>query len=657
MGYNVAEKIISSHLVNGSMTTGREISLRVDSTLVHDLSGLLAYIGFESLDIPSIVVSKPYTFLDHNLISTDHQSMDGHVFIRSAAKKYGSFLSLAGNGICHSLYYSRFGVPGTLLIGADSHCSTAGALGMLGIGLGGLDITVIMSGEPYCMKMPPILNIHLTGILPKGCCAKDIILTILNKISVKGGIGKIIEYNGDGVLGLTVPQRATIANMGAETGAISSVFPSDQRVREFLESQDRMECFNQLLADGECCYSEILEIDLGTVCPMAAMPSMPDNAAPVSALSDIRVNQVYIGSCANGSYTDIARAAKVLEGKRVHPDVALLVSPGTRQVFQMLLRDGYIKMMVDAGARILECGCGPCIGLGQAPPTDGVSVRTSNRNYIGRSGTKSAQVYLTGTETAAATAVTGFLTQACQVVGLDVLEQVSEPTKYIIDDSMVQAFTHDPTVGLIKGPGIKPMPVAGRLDKDIDATVILKTGDGITTDDIIPPSAEVLALRANIPALSEYLFNNLDCGFSQRARTLGNSIVVGGENYGQGSSREHAAIAPMFLGVKAVLAKSISRIHRSNLINYGILPMTFTNPCEYNYIEQGDELSIINVPKQLETQSILLENKTGKRAITATIVLSERERNILLAGGLLPYIRAKRHEGMWSSNEPVRKDY
>ena len=645
---NLTEKIISEHLVRGRMKVGTEIFLRVDSTLVHDMSGTLAYIGFEAMGIDKIQVPAAVTFQDHNLVAMDHRSLDDHRFVASAARRYGSMLSKAGNGICHSVYYSRIGRPGTVLAGADSHSATAGALGMLGVGLGGLDVSAIMGGEPMELKMPAVIGVEVKGKLKPGVSAKDAALWLLKQLSVKGGVGKVLEYFGEGVENLSVPQRATIANMGAEMGATASVFPADEEVRRFLKAQGREEHFRELAADTGAVYKMRLTLDLSRIVPSVAVPPMPDQVKSVREAGPVKVDQVYIGSCTNGSYYDLARAARVLRGRRVHPDVNLLVSPSNRQVYQMLLEDGSIGQLVRAGARIMECGCGPCIGLGQAPPTGGVSVRTSNRNYRGRCGTADASVYLTGPETAAATAVLGYLAEPGDVMeDLTELEQVVEPEAYPVDDSLLFCYGQESEhTELIKGPNIREMPVKGPLDADIRARVVLKAGDNITTDDIIPPGPEVLTLRPNIPALSRYLFQKIDPGFAARAEEYGRSVIVAGENYGQGSSREHAAIGPMYLGVKAVLARSISRIHRSNLINYGIVPVLFADPADYEAISAGDELMMEDAPGQLlgGNGTVCLRNLTTGRDIPGTVSFTDKELELLLAGGLLPYIH-NRHNG------------
>lgn len=642
MGKGIAEKILSTHLVSES-SDGKDIVLHVDSTLIHDMSGPLALIGFDAMGIDDIQVDLPVAFIDHNLVGMDFRSPDDHLFVTSAAKKYGMMLSSAGNGVCHSVYYHRLGRPGTILVGADSHSATAGALGMLGIGLGGLDVSAIMGGEDLTIARPRIVNVNLTGSLRPGSSAKDVALALLGRLGVKGCVGAIVEYTGPGVKTLSVHERATIANMGAEMGATTSVFPSDDVVYRFLKAQSREADFVEILPERDAEYSRTLTLALDSVRPMVAVPPMPDQAVPVDEAGEIPVNQVYIGSCVNGSYVDIARAALVLHGRRVHPDVTLLVSPGNRQVFQMLLRDGHIATLVEAGARILECGCGPCIGLSQAPASGSVTVRTTNRNYPGRSGTKDAGIYLTGTETAAATAVLGYLASADKLMDVALLDTVRDPEVYPVDDARIYRYDLEriPTP-LRWGPNLKPMPLKELLETECSMRVVLKVGDDTTTDDILPPGPEVLGLRPNIPELSKYLFSHIDPGFYSRAREYGSSVIVGGENYGQGSSREHAAIGPMYLGVKAVLVKSIARIHRSNLINYGIMPLIFDEPGDYDRVSQGDLLEMTDIPQQLGRDQVVIRNRTTGREIVARAHLSPKELELVKVGGLFRYIRNKR---------------
>lgn len=642
MGKGIAEKILNAHLLRES-SDGREISIRVDSTLVHDMSGPLAFIGFESMGMDRVHVDMPVVFIDHNLLGMDFKSPDDHLFMISAARKYGTVLSAAGNGICHSVYYHRLGKPGTVLVGADSHSATSGALGMLGIGLGGLDVSVIMGGEPLTIGKPRIINVRLIGSLPPGASAKDVALELLRRFTVKGCVGAILEYTGPGVGALSVHQRATIANMGAEMGATSSVFPADDTVRRFLKAQSREGDYVEILPDRDAVYDLTTELDLSGVEPMVALPPMPDRAVPVREARHVKVDQVFIGSCVNGSYEDIARAARVLRGRKAHPDVSLLVSPGNRQVLQMLLREGLIDSLVKAGARILECSCGPCIGLGQAPPSGGVTVRTTNRNYPGRSGTKDADIYLTGAETAAATAVLGRLARADEVLDPSLLEEIREPERYPIDDCLLDSYRSRPRPSSLRwGPNLKPMPVMKPPEEDYSMRVVLKVGDDITTDDIIPPGPEVLNLRPNIPELSKHLFSDIDPGFHSRALEYGSSIIVGGDNYGQGSSREHAAIAPMYLGVKAVLARSLARIHRSNLINYGIVPLLFENPGDYDKVSQGDELEIRQVLYQIGSGHVRILNRTTGQEITVGCRLSTKETELIRTGGLFNYVKKRR---------------
>ena len=643
---NLTEKIISEHLVRGRMETGTEIFLKVDSTLVHDMSGTLAYIGFEAMGIDKIQVPAAVTFQDHNLVAMDHRSLDDHRFVASAARRYGSILSKAGNGICHSVYYSRIGRPGTVLAGADSHSATAGALGMLGVGLGGLDVSAIMGGEPMELKMPAVIGVEVKGRLKPGVSAKDAALWLLKQLSVKGGVGKVLEYFGEGVENLSVPQRATIANMGAEMGATSSVFPADEAVRRFLKAQGREEDYLELAADPGAVYRLRLTLDLSRIVPSVAVPPMPDQVKSVREAGPVKVDQVYIGSCTNGSYYDLARAARVLEGRRVHPDVNLLVSPSNRQVYQMLLEDGSIGQFIRAGARIMECGCGPCIGLGQAPPTGGVSVRTSNRNFKGRCGTTDASVYLAGPAVAAAAAVTGYLCPPDEVISLEELAGIGEPEAYFVDDAMI-AQPVGPEgrdqVKVVRGPSIRPIPVGTPQLGEIRARVVKKLGDNVSTDEIAPTGPEYGALRSNVPEAAKTAFIRSDPGFYGRALEYGSSVIVAGENYGQGSSREHAALLPAYLGVRAVIARSFARIHRTNLINFGVLPLVFAEGSGPELAEEGQELVIrkkIGIGETSDAWYTITICSTGK-TFEATASLTEREGEIYAAGGLLSFIKGK----------------
>lgn len=643
---NLTEKIISEHLVRGRMKVGTEIFLRVDSTLVHDMSGTLAYIGFEAMGIDKIQVPAAVTFQDHNLVAMDHRSLDDHRFVASAARRYGSMLSKAGNGICHSVYYSRIGRPGTVLAGADSHSATAGALGMLGVGLGGLDVSAIMGGEPMELKMPAVIGVEVKGKLKPGVSAKDAALWLLKQLSVKGGVGKVLEYFGEGVENLSVPQRATIANMGAEMGATSSVFPADEAVRRFLKAQGREEHFRELAADPGAVYGMRLTLDLSRIVPSVAVPPMPDQVKSVREAGPVKVDQVYIGSCTNGSYYDLARAARVLRGRRVHPDVNLLVSPSNRQVYQMLLEDGSIGQLVRAGARIMECGCGPCIGLGQAPPTGGVSVRTSNRNFKGRCGTTDASVYLAGPAVAAAAAVTGYLCPPDEVISLEELAGIGEPEAYFVDDAMIALPAGPETrdhVEVVRGPSIRPIPLGTPQNGEIRARVVKKLGDNVSTDEIAPTGPEYGALRSNVPEAAKTAFIRSDPGFYGRALEYGSSVILAGENYGQGSSREHAALLPAYLGVRAVIARSFARIHRTNLINFGVLPLVFAEGSGPELAEEGQELVIqkkICAGETSDSWYTITAGATGK-TFEAVASLTEREREIYAAGGLLSFIKGK----------------
>jgi len=642
MGLTIAEKIIKNHLVDGDMTTGSEIGIIFDHTLTHDVTGTLGYLAFETMNIPKVKAELSLSYVDHNLLQADYKNMDDHMFLKSTAEKFGVILSRAGNGICHSIHYQRFGKPGKTLIGSDSHSTTGGGLGVLCIGAGALDVAMSMAGEAYYLQMPEIVKVELKGKLSPGVAAKDIILELLRRIGVKGGLGKIMEYSGKGVNSLSVPERATITNMGAEVGATTSIFPSDEITKEFLVKQGREKDFVEIKADEDAVYSEVITIDLDTLMPLVAMPSMPDNVVKVSELEQVKVNQVFIGSCTNGSYADIAKAAKVLKGKKVHPDVSLSVSAGTRQTFQELMRDGIIADLVTSGARIMENSCGACTGIGQAPNTGGVSVRTSNRNFKGRSGTMDAKLYLVSPETAAATAITGYVSQVLDVENAQVLENIGEPEVYHIDDTM---FIYPPEDGsgveIYRGPNIKPLPIPEILIGNLEVPVVGKFGDNITTDDITPASATFSALRSNVPEISKITFMGRDTDFVERAKKMERSIIVGGENYGQGSSREHAAVAPMYLGVKAVIAKSIARIHKANLINFGVLPLVFKNKEDYDKIDREDILFIENIVDQIKSKKVTVLNKTKDISFEVEIEVTDREATILASGGKLNFVKNK----------------
>lgn len=642
MGDSITKKILRAHLITGTLKSNEENTFRVDSTLVHDMSGLLTFMGFEVMKKERVAVPLPLIFTDHNLISMDFSNLDDQKYLHSCAQRFGLYYSRAGNGICHSVYYHRLGKPGALMIGADSHSATAGALGMLGIGVGGIDISLLLSGQPFRMKTPSVLEIRLEGKLPAGTCAKDAALMLLKRLSVKGSIGKIVEYTGSGVAELSIPQRATLANMGAEMGATSSIFPADEQTRRFMAAQSRESDYQPLYSDSVSTdYDESIILDLSAVVPMVALPGQPDYGCPVTESGRVEFSQIFIGSCANGSYVDLARAALIMKGRKISPRTDVIVSCGTRQIYSMLMRDGYLQMLVDAGARILECGCGPCMGIGQAPASGAVILRTSNRNYVGRSGTPDAKMYLCGTETAAASAITGYLTSADQMMDVSSLDEVREPELYIIDDSMLVHYAQgSKPVALQYGNNIRPMPVKDPLDVNICGKVLLKLGDKVSTDDIVPPIPKVLTLRPNIPELSKYLFHNVDPEFVARAAKLGSGIIVAGDSYAQGSSREHAAIGCMYIGIKAVIAKSIHRIHRSNLINYGILPLLFDEEKDYADIGLDDVLELKDIAVQLRAGTrIQIKNTTRNHILYGISNLSVAEVDILEAGGLIPHAR------------------
>lgn len=642
MNKSMTRKIIEGHYISGNMVAGEEVAIRIDHTLTHDVTGTQAYLAFETLGIPRVKTEKSVSYIDHNLLYTDNKNMDDHLYLQSIAKKYGLYLSRAGNGICHIVHLERFGIPGKTLLGSDSHTPTGGAIGMLSIGAGGMDVAMAMAGEPLYIKMPYIINVNLKGKLRGGVSAKDIILEMLRRIGVKGGLGKVFEYTGQGLNCLSVYDRATIANMGAEMGATTSIFPSDETVHKFFTHQKREADWVELYPDKDAYYDGVIEIDLNTLEPMVAKPHMPDNVVKVSELKDVKVNQVFIGSCTNASYTDFVKAAKIMENKVVHDDVSLSIAPGSRQIFSMLLRDGIISKLVASGARVLECGCGPCVGIGQAPNTGGISLRTSNRNFRGRGGTLDAYLYLASPEVAAATALTGYITDPRDVIDSKLLENIEEPREYIINDNMViNPIETNENIEIIRGPNIKPMPVNDPMEEIIEARVVAKFGDNITTDDIIPASAQFSALRSNIPAISEITFGRIDPGFYSRAKEYKKSIIIGGENYGQGSSREHAAIAPMYLGVKAVIAKSMARIHKNNLVNHGVIPLLFADSAAYDSIEQGDCLYIEDAISQIRTKKVKILNKTKNTFFETIVDLTDREVELIIAGGRLRFIQNK----------------
>ena len=635
MPHNLTHKLIASHLVSGEMTPGAEIAMRIDQTLTQDVTGTMAFLQFEALGVPRVRTRLSVSYVDHNLLQTGFESADDHRYLQSAAAKYGVYFSRPGNGICHQVHLERFGVPGQTLLGSDSHTPTCGGLGMLAIGAGGLDVAAAMAGLPFYLAMPKVTLVRLTGALPDWVSAKDIILELLRRLTVKGGVGRVMEYGGDGISNLSVPERATITNMGAELGATSSVFPSDEQTRAFLRAQQREEAWSPLAADAIAPYDAEVELDLRQLVPLVAKPHSPDHVVPVSELRGTRLDQVAIGSCTNSSYQDLMTVAGILAGKRVHPRVSLLISPGSRQVLEMLAANGALATMIAAGARLLEASCGPCIGMGQAPPSGGVTLRSFNRNFAGRTGTADAQAYLASAEVCAASAIAGEITDSRS---LGARPRVPMPERFMVDDSMIlPPADHPEQVEVVRGPNIAPVPVRGPLEDTIRGQVLLVAGDNVTTDDIMPAGAQILPLRSNIPAISKYVFSRLDPDFVGRARQAGGGFVVGGMNYGQGSSREHAALAPMALGVKAVFARSFARIHHANLVNVGILPLMLF---EHAAVAQGDELEIADVRRGIEGGTpLVVTNLTRGGTLDVTYELTPRQARILLAGGLLNYIK------------------
>ena len=641
MGYTIAQKIIKNHLLSGEMTVGSEVGLKIDQTLTQDATGTMAYLEFEAIGVPRVKTEKSVAYIDHNTLQTGFENADDHRFIQSVCKKHGIYFSRPGNGICHQVHLERFGKPGKTLIGSDSHTPTGGGIGMLAIGAGGLDVAVAMGGGAYYISMPKMVRVNLTGKLQPWVSAKDIILEVLRIMTVKGGVGKIIEYGGDGVKTLTVPERATITNMGAELGATTSVFPSDEITKSFMAAQGREEDWIELSPDADAVYDEVIDIDLSKLVPMAACPHSPDNVKTIEEIGPQQIDQVCIGSCTNSSYLDLMRVAAILKGKTVAPNVSLAIAPGSKQVYNMLAKNGALADIIEAGARILECACGPCIGMGQSPNSKGISLRTFNRNFEGRSGTRDGQIYLVSPETAAASALTGVFTDP-RTLG-DAVD-IPLPEKFDFNDNMVIApapVEEMDSVEVLRGPNIKPYPATAPLQENITVPCSLKVGDNITTDHIMPAGAKILPLRSNIPAISEHCFTVCDKDFPSRAKQLGSSIIVGGINYGQGSSREHAALAPLYLGVKAVVVKSFARIHRANLINAGILPLTFVNESDYDSISEGDSLSIPNVRQLIADgkDDLVIINNTNGKEIPVKCELSGRTRDIILAGGLLDYTK------------------
>jgi len=638
VGKPVAQKILEKHLVKGTLVPGKEIAIKIDQTLTQDATGTMAYLQFEAMDIPRVKTDLSVSYVDHNTLQSGFENADDHRFLESVAARHGIYFSRPGNGICHQVNLERFGVPGRTLLGSDSHTPTGGGIGMIAIGAGGLDVAAAMAGYPFHVPAPKIVLVSLTGELPEWVAAKDVILELLRRLSVKGGVGKIMEYGGPGVKTLDVPERATITNMGAELGATTSVFPSDDVTRAFLKAQGRESDWSEIVADSDAAYDEVVEIDLSTLEPMIAQPHSPDNVVKVADIEGKPVQQVAIGSCTNSSLKDLLTTAAVLDGKTVPPGMSLVVSPGSKQVFEMITRSGDMAKIIGSGARFLESACGPCIGMGQSPPSGSTTLRTFNRNFLGRSGTKDADVYLVSVETALAAALTGKITDPRK---LGKAPKIDLPGGFLINDNMIVTPPEDGSkVEVLRGPNIKPLPKAEPLPDKIEGTVLLKVEDNITTDHIMPAGAKILPLRSNIPAISEHVFEVVDPTFPSRAKQEGGGFIVGGDNYGQGSSREHAALAPMYLGIKWVLAKSFARIHKANLVNFGIIPLTFANSSDYGKIESGDGIRVENVRGSIEKdEPLTLINETKGTEIKAEYDLSERQRQTLLDGGLLNHVK------------------
>ena len=641
MGLTIAQKIIQAHKLSGEMTPGADVGLRSDQTLTQDATGTMAYLEFEAMGVPRVKTERSVAYIDHNTLQTGFENADDHRYIQTVAKKHGIYFSRPGNGICHQVHLERFGIPGKTLIGSDSHTPTGGGIGMLAFGAGGLDVAVAMGGGEYHITMPTMTKIVLTGALSPWVSAKDIILEVLRRMSVKGGVGKIIEYGGPGIRTLTVPERATITNMGTELGATTSIFPSDDITLAFLKAQGREADWKALASDEDAVYDEVIEIDLSALEPLAACPHSPDAVKPVSALSDIKVDQVCIGSCTNSSYLDLMRVAAILKGKTVHPSVSLSIAPGSKQVYNMLAKNGALADIIESGARVLECACGPCIGMGQSPNSAGVSLRTFNRNFEGRSGTADGQVYLVSPETAAASALTGMFTDPRTLGGW---EKIEMPQSFLINDNMIVEPAPDylsETVEVLRGPNIKPFPVSVPLPESITAKAVLKVGDNITTDHIMPAGAKILPYRSNIPYLSNFCFTVCDKTFPDRCKAEGGGLIIGGSNYGQGSSREHAALVPLYLGIKAVVAKSYARIHCANLANAGILALRFKDEADYDRIDQMDTLTLPDIRSAIRNKApILLRDETKGIEMEVVPMMTDRERAMVVEGGLLNYTKS-----------------
>ena len=637
MGRNLAEKILSNHIVEGELRKGSSIGIKIDQTLTQDSTGTMAYLQLEAMGIDKVKTKRSVAFVDHNMLQQGFENADDHEFIKTVASKHGVYFSKPGNGVCHQVFLERFAVPGETLIGSDSHTPTAGAVGMLAMGAGGLDVALAMAGGAYYINVPKVCKVNIIGSFKPMVTGKDVVLEVLRRLTVKCGVSKIFEYGGEGIKNLSVPQRATITNMGAELGATTSIFPSDERTLEFFKAQGREEDWFEFKADEDAVYDEEITIDLNTLEPLAAMPHSPDNVKKVSEIGKIKVDQVAIGSCTNSSYEDLMKVAKILKGKKVHPDVSLVIAPGSRQVMEMIARNGALADIISSGARILENGCGPCIGMGQAPGTNGVSLRTFNRNFYGRSGTLSAKVYLVSPETAAVSAIKGVLTDPRE---LETDLCINMPERFIIDDSMILKPAEDGTkVEVKRGPNIKPFPINKELVEKIEGKILIKVEDNITTDHIMPSNSKLLPFRSNIPYLSQFCFNTIDTEFPKRAKNLGGGFIIAGENYGQGSSREHAALAPLYLGVRGVIAKSFARIHKANLINNGIVPLEFKNEADYNEVDPLDELVIDNIKEALTKGSVKVKNISKNSEFEVLIDLTEKEIQVIKAGGRLNYLK------------------
>lgn len=644
MGKSLTHKIIESHLVSGNMIPGEEIFINVDQTLTHDINAVMTYLAFEAVGIDRIRTECSVSYLDHNLLYVDNKTPDDHIYLQSVAKRYGVHVSRPGNGICHSVHVSRFGVPGKVSMGGDSHTPHGGSIGMLCIGVGGMDVATAMTGVPMRLTMPKVIQVNLTGALKPGCNSKDIILEMLRRVSIKGGLGNVYEYVGPGAAALEVSARATIANMGAETGATTSIFPADEQVRKFLVSQGREQDYKELLPDIDAEYDGCIDINLNDLEPLVSCPHQPDNVKLMREVEKRPVQQVFIGSCTNASYSDIAKAALVLKDHQVNENVSCTCAVASKQIYKRLMQDGYIDMLLDAGVRMLEIACGPCCAIGQTPATKGIAVRTTNRNFIGRAGNPTAEIYLVSPESAAATAIAGTFATAEDILGEEIgtLAEVKEPEEYTIDDGMlIKPLSKEEAleVPIVRGPNIKPLPVPDAPQAYLCAPISLKGGDNISTDDITPASAEFSSMRSDIPLMSQYCYHRYAPEFAARAKAMGKSIIIGGENYGQGSSREHAAINPMYLGVKAVIAKSIARIHKGNLINHGIIPMIFANPVDYDGLELEDELEIENLLEQILTRTVTIKNITRHFQFDVKLEITDNEMDVILNGGQLSYLK------------------